>query len=278
LDLVALGTFVRARREALSPEDVGLRRGPRRRTAGLRREEVAELSDMSADYLARLERGSGPKPSAQMVGALARGLRLSIDERDHLLLLAGHGASVRPGSDDHVSPGLMRILDRLIDTPAQVMGSLGETLAQNASAVALLGDESHFTGLARSTAYRWFTEPLSRSIYPAEDHRHHGRVQVSQLRGALARLGPQSAAADLVEHLMSLSPDFATLWEANEIGLRDSAEKRFIHPEVGELSLYCQMVLDPDQMHTLLVFTATPGSPSADKLRLLTVVGTFNFD
>ena len=276
MDLVALGTFIRARREALSPEDVGLRRGQRRRTTGLRREEVAELSDMSADYLARLERGSGPKPSAQMIGALARGLGLSTDERDHLLLLAGHGASPRPGSDDHISPGLMRILDRLIDTPAQVMGSLGETLAQNAGAVALLGEETHFTGLARSSVYRWFTDPLSRSIYPSEDHDHHGRVQVSQLRGALARLGSQSAAADLAERLQSLSPEFATLWGANEIGLRNSAEKRFLHPEVGELSLYCQMVLDPDQMHTLLVFTATPGSTSADKLRLLNVVGRFN--
>ncbi|MGA2837791.1 MAG: helix-turn-helix transcriptional regulator [Acidimicrobiales bacterium] len=276
MDQVALGTFIRTRREALQPEDVGLRRGSRRRTAGLRQEEVADLSDMSTDYLARLERGSGPQPSAQMIGALARGLRLTVDERDHLLLLAGHRAPARPGSGDHVSPGLMRILDRLTDTPAQVMGSLGETLAQNATAVALLGDESHYTGLARSAVYRWFTDPSTRSIYPTEDHDHHGRVQVSQLRSALARLGPDSAAADLVERLQRISPEFANLWGANEVGLRNSEEKRFLHPEVGELSLYCQMVLDPDQMHTLLVFTATPGTPSADKVRLLNVVGTFN--
>jgi transcriptional regulator with XRE-family HTH domain len=276
MDQVALGTFIRTRREALQPEDVGLRRGSRRRTAGLRREEVADLSDMSTDYLARLERGSGPQPSEQMIGALARGLRLTVDERDHLLLLAGHRAPARPGSGDHVSPGLMRILDRLTDTPAQVMGSLGETLAQNATAVALLGDESHYTGLARSAVYRWFTDPSTRSIYPTEDHDHHGRVQVSQLRSALARLGPQSAAADLAERLQELSPEFATLWGANEVGLRNSEEKRFLHPEVGELSLYCQVVLDPDQMHTLLVFTATPGTPSADKVRLLNVVGTFS--
>ena len=276
MNQVALGTFIRTRREALQPEDVGLRRGSRRRTAGLRREEVADLSDMSTDYLARLERGSGPQPSEQMIGALARGLRLTVDERDHLLLLAGHRAPARPGSGDHVSPGLMRILDRLTDTPAQVMGSLGETLAQNATAVALLGDESHYTGLARSAVYRWFTDPSTRSIYPTEDHDHHGRVQVSQLRSALARLGPQSAAADLAERLQELSPEFATLWGANEVGLRNSEEKRFLHPEVGELSLYCQVVLDPDQMHTLLVFTATPGTPSADKVRLLNVVGTFN--
>jgi transcriptional regulator with XRE-family HTH domain len=274
MDQVGLGVFIRTRREALQPEDVGLRRGPRRRTAGLRREEVAELSDMSADYLARLERGSGPQPSEQMIGAIARGLRLTVDERDHLLLLAGHRAPVRPGAGDHVSPGLMRILDRLTDTPAQVMGPLGETLAQNATAIALFGDESHYSGLARSAAYRWFADPTTRSLYPTEDHEHHSRVQVSQLRGALARLGPRSAAAELVERLQGLSPEFATLWGANEVGLRNSEEKRFLHPEVGELSLYCQMALDPDQMHTLLVFTATPGTPSADRVRLLNVVGS----
>jgi transcriptional regulator with XRE-family HTH domain len=276
MDRIAMGAFIRARREALQPEDVGLRRGARRRTAGLRREEVSALSDMSADYLARLERGAGPHPSAQMIGALSRGLRLTADERDHLLLLAGHRPPARPGSDDHVSPGLMRILDRLTDTPAQVMGALGETLAQNATAIALLGDESHYSGPIRSAAYRWFTDPTARSLYPTEDHDHHGRVQVAQLRNAGARLGPTSAAAELARHLRERSPEFAALWDENEVGVRHSQEKRFLHPEVGELSLYCQLVLDPDQMQALLVFTATPGTESAEKVRLLSVLGTLN--
>lgn len=81
-----------------------------------------------------------------MIGAIARGLRLTVDERDHLLLLGGHRAPARTGAGDHVSPGLMRILDRLTDTPAQVMGPLGETLAQNQTGVALFGDELHYTG------------------------------------------------------------------------------------------------------------------------------------
>ena len=143
MDQIEVGRFIRTRREAMQPEDVGLRRGSRRRSIGLRREEVADLADMSADYLSRLERGAGPQPSAQMINALARGLRLTVYERDHLLLLAGHRSSARPGSSTHVNPGLMRILDRLIDTPAQVMGLLGETIAQNPTAVALLGDETH---------------------------------------------------------------------------------------------------------------------------------------
>lgn len=104
MDQVAVGAFIRARREAMQPEDVGLRRGPRRRTAGLRREEVADLAGMSADYLSRLERGAGPQPSEHMINALSRGLRLTIDERDYLLLLSGHQPATRNGSGTHVSP------------------------------------------------------------------------------------------------------------------------------------------------------------------------------
>ncbi|WP_440709478.1 helix-turn-helix transcriptional regulator [Herbiconiux sp. YIM B11900] len=273
MDRTAFGEFLRTRREALQPEDVGLRRGSRRRTSGLRREEVAELSDMSADYLARLERGDGPQPSEQMVAAIARGLRLTIDERDHLFLLAGLRPPGRSASSEHVSPGLMRILDRLADTPAQIMGSLGETIVQTPPAVALLGDQTRHTGRMRSSAYRWFADPASRDIYPPEDQPRHARVQVAQLRRAAAQRGADSEAAEMVRHLLATSSDFAALWAESEVGLRYTEEKRFAHPEVGELSLYCQVVYDPDQAQSLLVFTATPGSPSADKLALLVVLG-----
>ena len=274
MDSAAVGTFIRARREALQPEDVGLRRGSRRRTAGLRREEVAELAGMSVDYLSRLERGAGPQPSEQMVTAIARALRLSVDERDHLLRLSEHRVPERAG--DHVSPGLMRILDRLTDTPAQVMGADNQTLAQNPAAVALLGDQTHFEGPRRSGAYRWFADMAERNIYPSDYHNHHSRVQVSQLRSAAARMGPESRPAALVAHLREISPEFAELWATNEVGLRYSEQKRFLNSEVGELSLYCQVVLDPDQVQALLVFTATPGTESAEKLRLLSVVGTYS--
>lgn len=156
------------------------------------------------------------------------------------------------------------------------MGPIGETLAQNATAVALLGDQSHYIGAARSATYRWFTDPAERAIYPAADHDHQSRVQVSQLHSASARMGQASAAAELVHRLSERSAEFAALWNENEVGVRNSEEKRFLHPEVGELSLFCQMVLDPDQMQTLLVFTATPGTESAEKVRLLSVVGTLD--
>jgi len=273
LDLIGLGAFLRTRREALQPEDVGLPRGPRRRTRGLRREEVASLVGMSPDYYARLERTAGTQPSEQMVAAVARGLRLSLAERDHLFTLAGHGTPRRTSRTDHIAPALMRVLDRLQDTPAQVMGELGETLAQNPLAAALLGEQTHYVGPARSAVYRWFTDPPSRGIYLADDHDMHGRTFTAQLRQAAARRGPRSAAADLARELRERRPEFAAVWDEQEVGLSYSEPKRFTHPEVGRLDLHCQTLLDPDTDHTLLVFTATPGTPSHDTLQLLAVVG-----
>jgi transcriptional regulator with XRE-family HTH domain len=273
MDPNGLGTFLRTRREALQPEDVGLFRGQRRRTSGLRREEVASLVGMSPDYYARLERGAGPQPSEQMVAAIARGLRLSLAERDHLFALAGHVTPRRTSRTDHVGPALMRVLDRLQDTPAQVMGGLGETLVQTPLAVALLGDQTHYTGHARSVVYRWFTDPASRDIYVADDHDLHGRTFTAQLRDAAARNGPRSAAAELARNLRATSGEFAAVWDEHEIGLKHNEPKRFDHAEVGRLDLYCQTLLDPGTEHSLLVFTATPGTPSHDTLRLLGVIG-----
>src|SRR3712207_7938922 len=130
IDRAGLAEFLRRRRESLQPEDVGLPRGQRRRTTGLRREEVAALCHMSADYYARLERERGPQPLKQMLASIAQGLHLSIDERDHLFRLAGQHPPARGVDSEHISPGLLRILDRLQDTPAEIVTELGETLRQ----------------------------------------------------------------------------------------------------------------------------------------------------
>ncbi|MFF2213926.1 helix-turn-helix transcriptional regulator [Streptomyces antibioticus] len=276
-DRSSLGAFLRTRRSALQPEDVGLRRGPRRRAPGLRREEVAELCTMSADYFARLERGDGPQPSEQMVAAIARGLRLTPDERDHLFLLAGYRTAPRELRSAHVSPGLMRVMDGLAHQTAQIMGPLGETLVQTPPAVALLGPQTQYTGHARSAAYRWFTDPAARERYHPDEHGKNSRTNVALLREAVTRGGPGSAAADLADVLRRTSEEFARLWERHEVGLRWSETKRFLHPQVGELDLYCQLLLDPDQGQSLLVFTATPGTVSYEKLALLSVLGTDRF-
>jgi transcriptional regulator with XRE-family HTH domain len=272
MDRAQLADFLRTRREALGPEDVGLPRGPRRRTGGLRREEVAALAGMSADYYGRLEQQRGPQPSEHMLAAIARALRLSLAERDHLFTLGGHAAPQRVSRDDHIGPGMMRIVDRLGDTPAMVISRYGESLLQTAPARALVGDETRFTGLARSAWYRWFTDPASRGLYPAEHHDRQGRIFASQLRDVYA-VAPQGRAGEIVDALLAASDEFAAIWAGHEIGLTHIDRKTLLHPELGALDLYCQTLHDPGQLQTLLVFTAAPGSPSHEKLQLLAAVG-----
>ncbi|MFC4532296.1 helix-turn-helix transcriptional regulator [Sphaerisporangium dianthi] len=269
MDRDRLADFLRTRREARQPEEVGLPRGPRRRTGGLRREEVAALSGMSADYYSRLEQRRGPNPSEQMLTAIARGLRLSAEERDHLFRLAGHAAPRRVLGGDRVNPGMTRILDRLEDTPAQVVSGLGETLRQTRLAVALLGDETAHTGMARSLYYRWFTDPAARSLHPEEDLPVHDRLIAAALHGAYTRDGQGSRAAAIVEALLVTSPRFAAIWREHPVLGPHCARKRVRHPRLGLLELHCQTLVDPDQSQTLLVYTAAPGSESEEKLQLL---------
>ncbi len=278
MDRAALADFLRRRREALRPADVGLPEGPRRRAPGLRREEVAQLAIMSADYYTRLEQQRGPQPSVQMLAALARALRLSTDERDYLYRVAGHDAPDRVGASDHVAPALMRVLDRLSDTPALVLSDLGETLVQNRLAAALLGDHSRYTGLQRSGVYRWFTgDADERARYPRDDWERQARSQVSALRAAHAMAGPQSRAGALVRALLRHSPEFAELWGRHEVARRFEDHKVLIHPEVGAIELDCQALFTEDEGQALLVLTAAPHSEAEEQLRLLAVLGTQSF-
>ncbi|MET7502153.1 helix-turn-helix transcriptional regulator [Streptomyces microflavus] len=274
IDRGGLAAFLRHRRELLQPEDVGLPRGQRRRTGGLRREEVAVLCHMSTDYYARLERERGPQPSEQMIASIAQGLHLSLEERDHLFRLSGHTPPVRGTTGEHINPGLLRILDRLDDTPAEIVTELGETLRQSPLGVALTGDTTRHTGLARSIGYRWFTDPAIRALYVADDHDFLSRMFASGLRELATLRGAGSRAAHCAELLLDRSEEFRRLWDRHEVGIRPHEVKRFIHPEVGVLELNCQRLLDPDQSHSLLVYTAAPGSESYERLRLLSVIGS----
>ncbi|GAA2181112.1 helix-turn-helix transcriptional regulator [Brooklawnia cerclae] len=274
IDRTGLADFLRRRRESLQPEDVGLPRGQRRRTSGLRREEVASLCHMSTDYYSRLERGRGPQPSEQMTASIAQGLHLSLDERDHLFRLAGHNPPERGGASEHISPGLLRIFDRLQDTPAEIVTELGETLRQTALSVALTGDLTVYAGPARSIGYRWFTDPLTRQLYEPADHPFLTRMFVSGLRETVTLRGPGSRAAHLADLLLARSEEFRDVWNDHEVGVRPNEVKHFVHPELGTLELACQTLLDPSQSHSLLVYTAAPGSESHEKLQLLSVIGT----
>lgn len=277
MDREALSDFLSRHRAALRPVDVGLPDGPRRRAPGLRREEVAALAAMSTDYYARLEQRRGPQPSTQMLTSIARALRLTLDERDYLFRIAGHSAPDRASDAEHVAPALMRVLDRLVDTPAMILSALDEVLVQNDPARALFGDASGFTGLERSGIHRWFVAPdRERSLYPAEDHERHGRSRVAALRAAYGTLGAESRAGELVRELTRRSDEFATMWEAHEVSTRFEDRKTFVHPAVGRIEVDCQALLTEDQTQALLVITADPRSEDAEKLALLSVLGTQN--
>ncbi|WP_344003121.1 helix-turn-helix transcriptional regulator [Nocardioides lentus] len=272
LDRPGLADFLRHRRAALQPEDVGMPRGERRRARGLRREEVAVLCHMSTDYYTRLEQERGPHPSTAMVAAIAQGLHLGLDERDHLYRLAGHAPPPRGTESRHVGPGLQRIFDRLGDTAAEITTELGETLRQTPLCAALLGDASRRRGPARSLGYRWFTDPGARASYDEAEHAFLSRLFASGLREIATLRGPDSEAAALAADLRAASAEFAALWDRHEVGVRPHATKRFVHPDVGSLELHCQTLLDPDQSHRLLVYTAVPGSVSHERLQLLSAL------
>ncbi|NYI79276.1 helix-turn-helix transcriptional regulator [Nocardioides panzhihuensis] len=277
MDRASLADFLRRRRETLRPQDVGLVVGPRRRTPGLRREEVAALTGMSTDYYIRLEQQRGPQPSDQMLSALARSLRLTVDERDHLYRLAGHNAPRRTFEDGHVAPALLRVLDRLEDTPAMILSALGETLVANSLATTIFGDRPALTGWDRFESYQWFTDPSTRDVYPPEYHDNHGRGLVASLRMAYGALGERSRADELVRLLSTRSDEFRELWDRHEVTHRFEDHKTLLHPQVGPIDVDCQLLFTQDQGQALLVLTPVPGSEAEEKIRLLAVLGHEEF-
>ncbi|WP_326660347.1 helix-turn-helix transcriptional regulator [Streptomyces canus] len=272
MDKKELAEFLRHRRETLRPRDVGLVEGSRRRTQGLRREEVAQLAGMSTDYYARLEQQRAPQPSVQITAALARALRLTLDERDHLFVLIGHNAPARFHRSEHVSPTLLRVLDRLNDSPALVTTDLVDTLAMNPLAVALLGDQTRHTGLASSGYYRWFMDPAERLVYPEETHESHGRAQAARLRAALTAGSDTPRAARILAELQEHSPEFVRMWELQEVA-RYGDCKTLLHPELGRIDVDAQLLYTENRAQTLVVLTTRPGTESHSKLELLSVIG-----
>lgn len=261
----------------MQPEDVGLPSGARRRAPGLRREEVAALAMMSVDYYTRLEQRRSRQPSEQMLSSIARALRLTDGERDYLFQVAGHHPPTTIGGISHVAPSLLRVLDRLSDTPAMILSLLGETLVQNQMAVALLGDRSVHTGFARSEIYRWFTDPSERRFYPETDHDRQSRAQVANLRAAHGLMGADSRAGELVRALQEVSPEFVQLWDRHEVAPRFADHKVLLHPELGSIEVDCQVLFTENQSQALLVLTAPPHSEGDEKLRLLSVLGQERF-
>lgn len=271
-----LADFLRRRRESIRPAEVGVTAGPRRRTAGLRREEVAVLAGMSTDYVVRLEQGRSSRPSVQLLGALARALRLGDDERDHLFHLAGHRPPPADGVAQQARAGLVRVLDLLHDASAMVISDLGEVLAQNRMSLLMAGDQTAFTGDCRYLAHRWFTHPEVQAGHPPEERERHGRALVADLRAVVGRRAGDRTVQGVVERLAAASPEFRTLWTEHEVAVRRADRKTFRHPRVGALTMDCETLVTPDLGQQLLVLTPADDE-TRERLELLAVLGTQDF-
>ncbi|WP_091532646.1 helix-turn-helix transcriptional regulator [Microlunatus soli] len=274
IDRTELGSFLRRCRERIRPGDVGLEITGRRRTPGLRRQEVAQLAGMSIGYYIQLEQGRGPRPSAQIVEALARALRMSDDERGYASRLVG----VQPRRPDwmrrEVRPGILHVLDQLTDAPALVCDAVFDALAWNRMAAALLPDFLAPSATDRNVIWRHFADDGGTERIDPVDRARFGRELVAQLRVAAARYRSDPAVTGLVERLQQHSEEFRTLWEAQDVGSSHSTIKRIDHPAVGPLTLDCEALHDPDRDQWMIIYTARPGTPDRDALRLLGVVGT----
>ncbi|WP_238173478.1 helix-turn-helix transcriptional regulator [Kribbella speibonae] len=275
IDRDGLADFLRRRRELLRPADVGLPDGARRRTPGLRREEVAQLAGMSTDYYSRLEQSRGANPSEPIVASLARALRCDLDERDHLYHLAGLAPPLRLAGR-HLGPGLIGLVERLDDIPVFVATDLDEVLWQNALADVLIGHRSG-AGRARNLTWLWFTDPAIRQLFPEEDWDAHSAAHVSDLRGTYGRRMGDQDVTSLVEDLVAQSEEFRALWDLHEVGVRRLPRKRFLNSEVGELDLTCETLLTPAADVRVRAFLPIEGTDARDKLALLKVIGTQTF-
>jgi len=268
--------FLMSRRAKVTPEQVGLPAGTGRRVAGLRRSEVAMLADVSVEYYAKLERGAIAGVSAGVLDAVARALQLDDTERAHLFDLAraadGIPSSGRPRRRATPSPAarpsLHWALEAFTDGVAVVRNAQSDVIAFNALGRAfyspLIGDGGRTPNLARFQ----FLDPASRDFYPDWDL--FADMCVAMMRAEAGRDPHNPALQDLVGELSTRSDTFRRVWGAHDVRTHGAGTKRFHHPVVGELTLaYEEFAITAEPGHVLLVYTAEPGSPSAERLRLL---------
>jgi transcriptional regulator with XRE-family HTH domain len=258
-----LGQLLRSRREALQPADVGLPPGRRRRTRGLRREEVAVLAAISPTYLAILEQGRNVRPSRAVLDALADALRLIPAERAHIHELAHGGARAPVSAPEALAPGLGALVDRLDPDPAYVTGRRWDVLASNRSARALWTDWSVLPEDERNMIWWTFTDPAARTIFV--DWQGEATALLGRLRAAAARHPDDPGFGALVARLHAVSPEARAWWPRHEIAPVGSGTKRLHHPELGELRLEVTVLHSADDHEQKLVLFT---SPAEDRARL----------
>jgi transcriptional regulator with XRE-family HTH domain len=261
-----LGEFLQARRAQVSPESAGVATYGRRRVPGLRREELARLAGVSVDYYVRLEQGRAAHPSAEVLDAIARALRLEEVERRHLHDLAAPRR--RAPVAERVPAGLRQLLGQIDNVPAVVFGRRMDLLAWNPLAAALLGDPARLPRAQRNMARIMLLDPAARDLFP--DWERHARETVGYLRQAAGRYPDDPGIAALVGELSVKSAPFARWWADHHVREKTSGTKRFRHPVVGELTLAYETLVPPGAPDQALVtYTAEPGSESETALRLL---------
>ncbi|WAL68151.1 helix-turn-helix transcriptional regulator [Amycolatopsis cynarae] len=268
------GRAVRRWRDRVPPEAVGLPAGGQRRAAGLRREELAMLAGISADYVTRLEQGRAANPSGQVVDALARALRLSATERGHLFRLAGQ---VPPGPEmvpAYLTPSVQRLVDRLADTPVGVYDAAWTLLLANPLYAALMGDPSGWTGNERNGVWRNLVGPGSRVRFTVDERRAFEAALVADLRATASRYPADRNLRRLIIELRANSARFAELWDSGVVGSHVAARKTIDHPRVGALTLDCDILTVAGSDLRVMIYTAEPGSEDAERLALLSVLGT----
>lgn len=264
IDRAELGAFLRRRREALSPDGTVPPSSTRRRTPGMRREEVADLAGMSVNYYERLERASGPQPSDAVLDAIARALRLSDDEVAHLYALAGHGAPRRAPVAQTVDRGLRIALDALAPgTAGLVFDRIGEVLAANALGAAIFG------GMTEGNVIeRWFTDRGWReAVSPPDEHEPTSCAYVADLRSSLG--GDNDPAAEaFIRRMRMASAEFSDLWDRHEVAVLRAGTKVMLHPG-GRLELECAVLPAQEPGQRLTLFRAAAHTPTAARLPLI---------
>ena len=276
MDKSKLGAFLRSRRERLRPEDIGLPSGARRRTPGLRREEIAVRAHISTEYYVRLEQGRAPRPSAGVLVGIAGALRLTDTESDHLHLLAGTTPAPLGLHRRDVRPSVLAVLERLPLTAGIVLSAAFEVLAWNDLAAALMEDfalvEPHDRNLARKAFLADGKPPPA--IYGISDDVEFREGVVTQLRSSQAHYPSDPVIADLIQELREGSAEFSRLWERHDVQVPPPLKKTFRGTPVGEITVDCDSLAVTDRDQHLVLYTAPVGSRDAENLALLSVIGT----
>jgi transcriptional regulator with XRE-family HTH domain len=265
--------MLRAWRDRITPEQVGLAVNAPRRTRGLRREELAVLAGVSADYLVRLEQGRAANPSAQVCAALARALQLSDPEQSHFYRLAGLADG--SGTISRLIPAsVRRLLDQLGDHPIAVYDAMWNLISWNRMWAALQGDPSGLDERDRNVLWRTFAGGSSRVVHTAAQQAAFESSAVADLRTAVGRHPDDPDLKTLIEDLLAASERFRALWAANAVQHHDQDTKTVDHPLVGPIELDCDVLATQTGDLRVVIYTAPPGTDAQTKLDLIATIGT----